>query len=452
MSTNVTAEVLQRMLDRMPGVAWSSRIQPATGQMSWLYVNPKAAAVYDLTEAELMAEPGNTMIRFLPEDRAQLDKQMERSMRTLAPMNWTGRLKRRDGEIRWLETQTTVELDSDGTQIWCGQVLDVTERKRAEEALAASEAARARSDALYQAVIEALPVGVVVMDTSGKFIINNPAAERINGRAPADGDAADLTRAYGVFRTDGVTPFPTEEMPLVRAAAGEEPPEVEVILRGGTIKGDRRVEAKSTPIRDASGKVIAGMSVSQDVTQQRALEREIRVRNEQLAASEAAKSALIERLRYSIDELSNPILEVWDDVLAMPIIGVVDSRRTADMVQRLLAEVARTQASFVIVDLTGVEIVDTKTADHLMKLIRKVELVGARCVLTGIRPAVAETLVDIGVDFGRITTLRNLKHGLREAFRHAQHEREQVHEVASTDEPAEGSKKPRPRPRARASS
>ena len=108
----------------------------------------------------------------------------------------------------------------------------------------------------------------------------------------------------------------------------------------------------------------------------------------------------------------------------MPIIGVVDSRRTADMVQRLLAEVARTQAGFVIVDLTGVEIVDTQTANHLMKLIRKVEVVGARCVLTGIRPAVAETLVDIGVDFGRITTLRNLKHGLREAIRAARREHE----------------------------
>ena len=92
-----------------------------------------------------------------------------------------------------------------------------------------------------------------------------------------------------------------------------------------------------------------------------------------------------ERLRLAVDELSNPILELWDDVLAMPVIGLVDSRRTADMVRRLLAEVARTQASFVIVDLTGVEIVDTKTADHLIKLMRKVEIVGARCVLTGVR-------------------------------------------------------------------
>jgi rsbT co-antagonist protein RsbR len=450
MSTNVSAEVLQRMLDRMPGVAWTSRIQPATGQMSWIYVTPNASSVYDVTEAELMADPANSMIRLLPEDRAELDKQMEHSLRTLAPMAWTGRLQRRDGEIRWLETQTTIELDSDGTQIWCGQVLDVTERRRAEEAHRALEADRIRMAVLHQAVIEALPVGVIVMEPSGKFLINNPAAARINGRAPVDGDAADMTRAYGAFRLDGVTPFPNDELPLARAAAGEDDPEVELILRGGSIEGDRRLLAKGTPIRDASGKLIAGMAVTQDVTQKRALEQEIRARNEQLAASEAAKTVLIERLRYSIDELSNPILEVWDDVLAMPIIGVVDSRRTADMVQRLLAEVARTQASFVIVDLTGVEIVDTKTADHLIKLIRKVELVGARCVLTGIRPAVAETLVDIGVDFGRITTLRNLKHGLREALRHAQRERDQPRDLDHDhdDEPAEGPQR-RSRQRAR---
>jgi rsbT co-antagonist protein RsbR len=447
MSTNVSAEVLLRMLDRMPGVAWSSRIQPTTGAMAWLYVNPKAASVYDVTVAEMMADPANTMSRFLPEDRAELDKQMAHSLRTLAPFNWSGRLERRDGEIRWLETQATIEADVDGSQIWCGQVLDVTERKRAEEALAASEAQRVRSDALHHAVIEALPVGVTVMDPGGKFLIHNSAAQRSSGRAP-DSPAASLTEAFGVFKTDGVTPFPNDELPLLRILGGEvTADETDMVIRNGEVKGDRWLHVDGTAIRDASGKVIAAMTVAQDVTAQRALEREIRKRNEQLAASEAAKTVLIERLRYSIDELSNPILEVWDDVLAMPVIGVVDSRRTADMVQRLLAEVARTQAGFVIVDLTGVEIVDTKTADHLMKLIRKVELVGARCVLTGIRPAVAETLVDIGVDFGRITTLRNLKHGLREAFRYARHEREQAREVASDDEPAEGPKKPRQRPR-----
>ena len=446
MSTNVSAEVLERLLDRMPGVAWSIRMRPETGETTWVYINPKGAAIYGITEAEMMADPFNTLMHFVPEDRALLEPMMAKSVESATPWSWIGRLKHRNGEIRWLEIQTKVELDVDGSQLWYGAVLDVTERKHTEDALAASEAARARSDALHQAVIEALPVGVMVMETSGKFVINNSAAERINGRAATDDDNSDFTRAFGIFMTDGVTPFPNEELPLVRAIAGEVEPEAEMLVRNSSFKEDRWIHAKGQSLRDETGKIIAGMVAVQDVTQQRKLEREIRTRNEQLAASEAAKTALIERLRYSIDELSNPILEVWDDVLAMPIIGVVDSRRTADMVQRLLAEVARTQASFVIVDLTGVEIVDTKTADHLVKLIRKVELVGARCVLTGIRPAVAETLVDIGVDFGRITTLRNLKHGLRDALRYARSERDQPHDLDRDDEPAE---RPQKKPRAR---
>ncbi len=222
---------------------------------------------------------------------------------------------------------------------------------------------------------------------------------------------------------DGTTPLDMEDSGLARALRGEETQE-EVVVRNPRMDAPVRQHVTWKALRDESGDVHAALGLGQDITLQRTLETELRRRNAELAESEAAKTALIERLRYSIDELSNPILEVWDDVLVMPIIGVVDSRRTADMVQRLLAEVARSQASYIIVDLTGVEIVDTRTADHLIKLIRKVEVIGARCVLTGIRPAVAETLVDIGVDFGRITTLRNLKHGLREAIRFGRRERE----------------------------
>jgi rsbT co-antagonist protein RsbR len=204
-----------------------------------------------------------------------------------------------------------------------------------------------------------------------------------------------------------------------------------------TPHGERWMLTRKVPVLDANGEAISLLGVSLNITDRRAAEHALLETNRKLAASEGDKLELIKRLRYSVDELSNPILEVWDDVLVMPIIGVVDSRRTADMVQRLLAEVARMQASFVIVDLTGVEIVDTSTAAHLMKLMRKVELVGARCVLTGIRPAVAETLVDIGVDFGRLTTLRNLKHGLREALRFARREREGTGDIRLDDEMSE---------------
>src|SRR5262249_10240108 len=146
-----------------------------------------------------------------------------------------------------------------------------------------------------------------------------------------------------------------------------------------------------TPLRDARGQVVATLGTAQDITLQRTLEDELRARNAQLAASEETKTELIDRLRRAVDELSTPILEAWEGALALPIIGIVASRRAAARVQRLLSEVTRMQASFVIVALTGVEMLDPRTADHLMRLMRKVEVVGARCVLTGIRPAVAET-------------------------------------------------------------
>ncbi len=171
------------------------------------------------------------------------------------------------------------------------------------------------------------------------------------------------------------------------------------------------------PVLDGRGEPISLLGISLDITERRDAELRSSTRTGSSPPARRPRATSSSGCATRSTSCSNPILEVWDDVLVMPIIGVVDSRRTADMVQRLLGEVARTQASFVIVDLTGVEIVDTKTADHLMKLMRKVEIVGARCVLTGIRPAVSETLVDIGVDLGRVTTLRNLKHGLREALR-----------------------------------
>jgi len=125
----------------------------------------------------------------------------------------------------------------------------------------------------------------------------------------------------------------------------------------------------------------------------------------------------IERQRYAIRELSTPILQLWDNVLALPVIGLVDTRRSADIMERMLAEIVNQQSQFVILDITGVDVVDTRTADYFIKVIRAAELLGAKCFLTGIQPAVAQTLVEIGVDLSSLKTLRNLQEGLKECLR-----------------------------------
>jgi anti-anti-sigma regulatory factor len=121
---------------------------------------------------------------------------------------------------------------------------------------------------------------------------------------------------------------------------------------------------------------------------------------------------VIQRQAFAIQELSTPILQLWTDILALPVIGVVDSRRAAEIMDRLLSEIVARKSKYVILDITGVEVVDTKTADHFIKLIQAARLVGTQCVVTGIRPAVAQTLVELGVDLNSIMTLRDLQAGL----------------------------------------
>ena len=126
---------------------------------------------------------------------------------------------------------------------------------------------------------------------------------------------------------------------------------------------------------------------------------------------------LVRSQRAAIDELSTPVLQLWEGVLAMPIIGTVDTRRSVSITSRLLEEVSSQQARFVILDITGVDVMDTATADPFIKLVHAATLLGAHCVLSGIRPSVAQTLVTIGVDLSGITTTATLRTALDHCLR-----------------------------------
>lgn len=163
--------------------------------------------------------------------------------------------------------------------------------------------------------------------------------------------------------------------------------------------------------------IVAQQALTADV-EAKALEAQRESREKQRAMAELDQQLeIIKRQQFAIRELSTPVLQLWDDVLALPIIGVVDTKRSVEIMERLLAEVTNRQSRYVILDITGVEVVDTKTADHFIKVVKAAELLGTTCVLTGIRPAVAQTLVEIGVDLSKVLTLRNLQDGLRECVR-----------------------------------
>lgn len=124
------------------------------------------------------------------------------------------------------------------------------------------------------------------------------------------------------------------------------------------------------------------------------------------------KLKVIERQRREITELSAPILEVHGQILAVPIIGSFDARRSEELTQRLLSAVANRGTRFVIIDVTGVEAVDTATADRLLQLGRAIDLLGAGSLLTGVRPAVAQTLVALGLRLDELSTAPTFGAGL----------------------------------------
>lgn len=152
------------------------------------------------------------------------------------------------------------------------------------------------------------------------------------------------------------------------------------------------------------------------------LRREVEVRAKtELELRE--KLALIGRQEEAIKALSTPIIEVWEGVLSLPLFGVLDSQRAAETMERLLEAIVSKGAKYAIIDLTGVEVVDTSTADHIGKLTRASELLGARCIITGIRPAVAQTMVQIGIDLTRSNTLSTLREALQRCMRWQAEER-----------------------------
>ncbi|MEZ4309563.1 MAG: PAS domain S-box protein [Polyangiaceae bacterium] len=125
-----------------------------------------------------------------------------------------------------------------------------------------------------------------------------------------------------------------------------------------------------------------------------------------------------ERQQQALTAMATPIIEIWDDVVTLPVVGVIDSERAGEMKEALLQAVSQSGARIAIVDMTGVDVVDTATADHIVRLMQGVKLLGAQGIITGIQPQVAQIMVSLGVEIGAgVMTLRSLREALRYSLR-----------------------------------
>jgi PAS domain S-box-containing protein len=297
---------------------------------------------------------------------------------------------RHDKQVRIFRTNKSALRDAEGKVIaTVGVSIDITEAKRREEGLQRFEhAIAAASEGIWVADATRPDVPIVYV---------NSAAERLSGHARAELLGIPLQRVIDSL-TDAAA-----AAALSRAI--ESPRELSVDVQRP--KGDGAsswIRIALTPVRSDSGGVVSFIAVQSDITTERDKQAQ--------AAAIAEQRHLIERQRETIAAMATPIIEIWNGVLTMPLIGVVDSRRAADLMESLLHAIAQKGARYTVVDLTGVEVMDTSTADHLLKLVQAARLLGSTCVLSGISPAVSTTMVSLGVQIGGLRVFGTLRAAL----------------------------------------
>jgi rsbT co-antagonist protein RsbR len=244
---------------------------------------------------------------------------------------------------------------------------------------------------LLRQLLETAPVAVWAVNADGQYTMSEGKGPSLLGMRT---DEVVGLSALEMFRDN-----PPVANALVRALSGE-------ATRVLTPAPGLELESWYAPLRGPDGAIQGAACLTLDVSAS--------------AGSERAPSQALDRdgpPSAAGPALATPIIEVWDGVLCVPVIGTMDSARSAELMQRLLDSIVREHARYAIVDLTGVELVDTSTADHLVQLFRAARVLGVEGVLCGIRPAVAQTIVGLGLDLGSVRTTRSLREALKWCIR-----------------------------------
>ncbi len=152
------------------------------------------------------------------------------------------------------------------------------------------------------------------------------------------------------------------------------------------------------PVKDSTGKVVRVIKIASDISQQ--------------------KKAFdtIEEQNQALKEMSTPISSIWDHILFLPLVGFVDSKRANDLMMTMFSHITTHQAKVFILDISGIAVMDTAVANHLIKMTQGAKLMGCTCIVAGLSAAVAQTIVELGVDVHQIRTTGSLRDAIAQAF------------------------------------
>ncbi len=264
---------------------------------------------------------------------------------------------------------------------------------------------RWRSFELYERLIQTVEDPLVIKDLQHRWVVCNAAFAKLMGVAH---NAIIGHTDSDYFPADQVKVF-WEGDDLV-ASTGQMIKQEEQLSRAdGTVQ---TVWTRKFPLRDDSGEIIGTAIMLTDIT-------EIRQRREQIEQLErelAEKSDLTERQSRLLEQLGAPVVQIWNGILLLPLIGPIDGRRATRVMEHMLEAISQYAAEFVIMDITGVPMVDTAVASYLITTVQASQLLGCQCIVVGISAEIAQTMVQLGINFSAIATRATLQSGLEYAL------------------------------------
>jgi len=246
---------------------------------------------------------------------------------------------------------------------------------------------------LLNSLLKYIPENIYFKDKESRFV-------RI-GRAFADYMGFDDPNKiigktdFDLFDEEHAKPAFEDEQKIMKTGEPLQKEEKEVYPDGS----EKWVETTKVPRYDEKGNIVGTFGISRDVTEKKLWEQQ---REEKLEAQ-----------REELLELSTPVIDVWEGVLTVPILGSLDSERASRVSEALLTQIVEKRAGIAIIDISGISAVDSAVADRLIRTAKAVRLVGAEAILTGVGVEIAQTIADLGIDMEGLKTMSNLKDALK---------------------------------------
>lgn len=374
-------EMLYTVIDSLPvGVFWKDK------ESRFLGCNRRVLDDAGLTSFKQII--GKTDFDLPWHKKAPIYQHSDRAIMNTGPkLNIEETLTRGDGSVIWLRT-AKLPLRRNGETIGVlGFYEDITELRHQEEGLRT-----------FRLLVENAPDGIGITDTDLTITYANPAFATMLGYETLTGKAwLDLVHPDDRPRLEATMRQPQR--------AGIARTTLRYLHRYGTII---TAQCSVPALRNRNGRIVGYASINQDITDQLRAEEE----RQRLALQEQ----VIQAQQAILRELSTPLLPIAAGVVAIPLIGAIDSTRAQQVMETLLEGINRYRATVAIIDITGVKVVDTQVAGALIRAAQAANLLGAQVVLTGIGPEIAQTLVHIGVEFYDLVTKATLQEGIAYAL------------------------------------